>query len=65
MKWICFQLRIFIAHISWVIWRMSLSHFSDGAGPDLACLRFGVGFEMMKAGRDVDDLWTHLEAGIG
>ena len=44
---------------------MSLNHSSDGVGPDLACLRFGVGFEMMKAGRDVDGLWTHLEAGIG
>ena len=44
---------------------MSPYHLFDSADPELACLRFGGGFEIMKAGRDVDGLWTHLEAGIG
>ncbi|KAF8265718.1 cytochrome P450 [Lactarius quietus] len=26
---------------------------------------FGGGFELMKAGRDIDDLWTNLEFGVG
>ena len=39
--------------------------FSDGNGADLPCLRFGGGFELMKAGGDTDGLWTNLEFGIG
>ena len=31
----------------------------------LVGLRFGGGFEFMKAGRDMDGLWTDLEFGIG
>ncbi|KAF8258325.1 cytochrome P450 [Lactarius quietus] len=36
-------------------------HSTDFMG-DMA---FGGGFEIMKAGRDVDGLWTRLEVGIG
>ncbi|KAN0137404.1 Cytochrome P450 [Lactarius tabidus] len=53
-----------IFHISWVAWRLSPNHFSESADPDPTCLRFGGGFEIMKAGRDVDGLWVHIEAGI-
>ncbi|KAH8990973.1 hypothetical protein EDB92DRAFT_1862315 [Lactarius akahatsu] len=35
-------------------------HRTDFIG-DMA---FGGGFEIMKAGRDIDGVWTHLESGM-
>ena len=39
-------------------------YFSDGADANSVCLRFGGGFELMKAGRDVDGVWTLIESAI-
>ena len=39
-------------------------YFSDGADVHSVCLRFGGGFELMKAGRDVDGVWTLIESAV-
>ena len=44
-------------------WRAS-QYFSNGAGADSAYLRFGGGFELMRAGRDVDGVWTLIESTV-
>ena len=39
-------------------------YFSDGVDANFVYLRFGGGFELMKAGRDVDGVWTLIESAV-
>ncbi len=64
MGLISFRRCVITAQISWVTWRLSPNRFSNAADADSTSLSFGGGFEIMKAGRDIDGLWTLLESGI-
>ncbi|KAH9167157.1 high nitrogen upregulated cytochrome P450 monooxygenase 2 [Lactarius sanguifluus] len=59
-EWLNFFTTDFMGDMAFV----SQSRFNDAVDADSTHLSFGGGFEMMKAGRDVDGLWTLLESGV-